>query len=221
MIANQYACIICSRQGQARANVRQGFDELEPDGIEHEEDGKHSVLASAGNSEEWTMLTRSLGLAAGLFLGMITSQAPEFGQQYRQRIGGAIDELRDVMQKFDADSATVGLSRPEAIKYMAASQDAFVRSRGASMEVTADRLDGLARQQQAFNQAGKFGRLIALAQQPDPILLRNTYHAFEPSVPLTSEGLVFGGVGFLAGWSAILLGALPFRRRKRRHRVRA
>ena len=45
-----------------------------------------------------------VGLAAAG--GALTaSQLPEFTQQYRQRLGGAVDELLRVVADFDADAA--------------------------------------------------------------------------------------------------------------------
>ena len=54
----------------------------------------------------------AVGALAGLAL---FSQAPEFAQQYRQRIGGAVDELRIVVADFDRDAATSQMTRDEAL----------------------------------------------------------------------------------------------------------
>ena len=42
---------------------------------------------------------RRLGLAIGLLVAAVASQAPEFAQQYRQRLGGAIDEINRMHPK--------------------------------------------------------------------------------------------------------------------------
>jgi hypothetical protein len=39
-------------------------------------------------------MRRSLSLLGGLGLGLALSQFPEYAQQYTQRLGGAVDELR-------------------------------------------------------------------------------------------------------------------------------
>ena len=45
----------------------------------------------------------AVGIAAAA--GALTaSQLPEFAQQYRQRLGGALEELRQVVADFDADA---------------------------------------------------------------------------------------------------------------------
>jgi len=44
------------------------------------------------------MLARRLAVAIALIAGL------EFAQQYRQRIGGALDELRRIVAEFDAEA---------------------------------------------------------------------------------------------------------------------
>ncbi|WP_137390753.1 DUF2937 family protein [Rhodoligotrophos defluvii] len=163
------------------------------------------------------MIARTLALAVGLFCGVVTSQLPEFGQQYRQRLGGAIDELRKVMQQFDNDAEAAGFSRGEALQHMVASNDPFLERRAASIGSTARRLDKLEQQQVAIDRASQFGRLLVLVDRSDPQILTNTYYAFEPAVPVTAEGFVAAGVGFAGGWSTVrLLGFLVRRRRRSR-----
>ena len=49
------------------------------------------------------MLARRLALAIAVLAGLIGSQAPEFAQQYRQRLGGALEELNRIVSEFDAE----------------------------------------------------------------------------------------------------------------------
>ena len=50
-----------------------------------------------------SMLARRLALAIALLAGLIGSQGPEFAQQYRQRLGGALEELNRIVSEFDAE----------------------------------------------------------------------------------------------------------------------
>ena len=50
------------------------------------------------------LLLRRLALAIGLVCGLLGTQAPEFAQQYRQRLAGAVDELSRVVATFDAEA---------------------------------------------------------------------------------------------------------------------
>ncbi len=56
-------------------------------------------------------IARTVGLAFGLLGGLVASQAPEFAQQYRQRLGGAIDELNRVVDALRRDARATGQSR--------------------------------------------------------------------------------------------------------------
>lgn len=166
------------------------------------------------------MIGRLLAVAIGLFTGLAASQAPEFAQQYRQRLGGAIDELRRVVQRFDSGAQASGLSRDQAITRLSGEPDPLVKRQGEAMGETAERLAKLERQRADFAEAGSFGRLAALAREPDPQLLRATYIDFEPAWPATTEGVSVGALGFAAGWLIVALLAralgrlVPGRRRQ-------
>ena len=48
--------------------------------------------------------------------GVLTSQSPEFAQQYRQRLGGAVDELARVVSNFERDAARSNMTVEEALQ---------------------------------------------------------------------------------------------------------
>ncbi|WP_018700341.1 DUF2937 family protein [Amorphus coralli] len=162
------------------------------------------------------MLGRTITVTVAVVCGVVTSQVPEYTQQYRQRLGGAVDELRAVVQSFDADAERVGYTRPQAIAALARAEDPFPRERARSMQVTIDRYERLSRQQTEFRSAGPFQRIVVLAQDFDPTLAENAWEDFQPAVPTTAEGAVAAGVG--AGFGVLLVGflSLLFRRRRRR-----
>lgn len=162
------------------------------------------------------MLRSRLALCFGLLTGVAASQLPEYGQQYRQRLGGAIDELQPIVAAFDADCARQGLSRQEGVTRLLANEDPLARGRGSEIEETAQRLQKLVRSQTAMAQPGSVGRLAALAVEFDPLIARRAYESFEPAVPVTAEGFAFGGLGFVAGFGLFRLLGAPFARRKRR-----
>lgn len=165
------------------------------------------------------MIGRVLALAIGLLSGLAGAQMPEFAQQYRQRLGGAIDELRRVVTRFDQNAGGLGLSRQEAVRRLAGDPEPLVRKQGEATEEVIARLDRLERQRESFDASGPFGRLLIFVRDSDPGLARATYLDYEPAWPATGEGAVAGGGGFVIGW-ALLLGLSrmagrlnPFRRR--------
>ncbi|EKF18012.1 DUF2937 family protein [Nitratireductor pacificus] len=157
-----------------------------------------------------------IGLAVSVGCGIVTSQAPELAQQYRQRLNGALHELGGVVAAFDADAARNNLQRPEALALYQASDDAFLRDRGQSVQVAIDRLDTLARQSLALDALPAAARPLALVNAPDTTVLRGTLGDFEPAVPITPHGLLWAGVGFLFGFGLWSLLRRLFRRRKAR-----
>jgi hypothetical protein len=152
---------------------------------------------------------------AALAGGVSLSQAPEFAQQYRQRIGGAIEELRHVVADFDRDASRNGLTRSEALAVHARAAPLF-RDRGRSMETTIARLDLLSRQQREFETASPLAQPLLLIEA-DRALVDGVWRDFEAAVPLTLAGFAWGAAGFflaaVLAWSIFLavirfLGAL-------------
>ncbi|MEE7476960.1 hypothetical protein MHIMP23_11645 [Methylobacterium hispanicum] len=79
---------------------------------------------------------RTLGLALGLLGGGVAAQAPEFAQQYAQRLGGAVDELRREVASLDADARATGNTRDGAVDRMRGNPDELVARRGAAAGAT-------------------------------------------------------------------------------------
>jgi len=69
------------------------------------------------------MRVHPVAFVIGLLLGFVLSQTPEFAQQYRQRLGGAIDELQRIVQQFDNDSRRAGYDRTSALRLMPGNPD--------------------------------------------------------------------------------------------------
>ena len=162
------------------------------------------------------MLARRIAALIGLFFAVVASQLPEYAQQYRQRLGGAIDELNALIERFDAEAAQSGMDKEQGITHLQQSDDRFVQQRGDQMRDTIMRRDRLARQSDDFAKAGPVGRMLVLAEDFDPKIAARAYQAYEPAVPTTSEGLIAAVVGFLIGGGLIHLIAWPVRRRRLR-----
>ena len=89
------------------------------------------------------MFTRRLAAAIGLLFALIGMQGPEFTQQYRQRLGGALDELKRVVSAFDADAARQSITPVEAIARLEGNPDPLAQARGAAIENDIARRDKL------------------------------------------------------------------------------
>jgi hypothetical protein len=159
------------------------------------------------------MLTRRLALAIGLLCGLIGTQWPEFSQQYRQRLGGALDELSRIVAAFDAEAASRSLTPAEGVARLKDNADPLARERGAAIEGDIARQARLQRQLEALRDAGPLERLIVMARDLDPATASRTLRDFEPAVPVTAESLVVGALALVWGWGATHLCAWPIRRR--------
>ena len=159
---------------------------------------------------------RKAGVVLTTLAGVIVGgQVPEFAQQYRQRLGGAVDELASVAKGFDRDAASQGLARDGALERMARTDDAFTRNRAASMDRTLRRFERLRRQQADLEATDPVLRPLAVARVPDRQVVAGTWMAFEPALPIGRAGLVWSGLGALA--MLLLAGLLTSRRLWRRN----
>jgi hypothetical protein len=159
------------------------------------------------------LLIRRLAVAIGLLCALAGSQLPEFAQQYRQRLGGAIDELNRMITQFDAEAAAESLTRAQGVDRLKTNPDALAQERGAAIEDDVARADRLKRQQEGFRIGGPLTRLASLIENFDPATASQAVKDYEPAVPITFEAFVIGGIALVLGWSATHLCAWPIRRR--------
>ena len=163
------------------------------------------------------MILRALTLAGGLTGAAGLSQFPEFSQQYMQRLGGAVDELGRFVAEFDADAASLDVSREQALIQMRHG-GAMGAVRADTMENTFARHARLSADLTALQGAGPFTRAYEMRRFSDGEIASRAWQAYKPAVPLTFEGSVFAGAGFLGGLALVggLLALLRglFRRRK-------
>jgi hypothetical protein len=165
------------------------------------------------------LVGRTIVFAAAIMTGLVASQAPEFAQQYRQRMGGAIDELQTVITHFDDDALRSGYEREAALTAMAGNDARIVRDQAAGMRRTIERHDRLVESQSEMQKAGDIGRMFALIRSADGDLAKATFDNFEPAVPTTAEALTIAGASFLGAY--LFLHGLGYLVRPRRRRARS
>lgn len=154
---------------------------------------------------------KAVTLVIGLAGGTLFSQAPEFAQQYRQRIGGAIDELRIIVDDFTKQAAEHHLDRQRALEVYARSPDDFLRDRGLSMRGTLERYERLVIQQSDLASAAPVVKPFMLIRNADEGILANTWRDFIPGIPVSFAGLVWAAIGFVGGWIVTALFAVGAR----------
>jgi len=161
------------------------------------------------------MLARRLALAIAVLAGLIGSQGPEFAQQYRQRLGGALDELNRIVAEFDVEARRQNLTREESLKRLEENADPLARERGVDMGHVIERAQRLGKEIEAIASAGPLMRLYVLATNFEPEVARAALDNYEPAEPLSIGALTAGGLAALGGWAAVRLIAWPFGRDSR------
>ena len=162
------------------------------------------------------LLLRRLALAVGVLCGLAATQGPEFAQQYRQRLAGAVDELQRAVATFDAEAAAERITPEEAIRRLQDNGDLLARERGRDMADDKARLARLQDAQAAFVGGAPVERLATVFVDFDASVARRAWGDFQPAVPTTVEAFVVGAAGWVLGWAATHLVVWPVRRRARR-----
>jgi hypothetical protein len=166
------------------------------------------------------VIARVTALLLGVFGAVAASQLPEYSQQYRQRIGGAIDELGRIVARFDADAKAAGLSRAAALDRLNANAEDVARRQAGAAAENIRRLDYLARHQARLAETGSFRRVASVLMSGDTEIMRRTLAHYEPAVPTTAEGLTFAAFGFFVGWLTFAGGRAGVQRWRKRRPIR-
>jgi hypothetical protein len=145
-----------------------------------------------------------LQTAICVLVALLFCQAPEFVQQYSQRLGGAVDELELIVQHFDDDSRRSGYDRNGAIALMARNPEQLVRDQSMRMSETVRRLDNLRSQQASMARETSLTRVAAFATGYDSELASRTWKDFRFGLPLSIDGIVFAVAGFFIAAVCIL-----------------
>ncbi|WP_193337301.1 DUF2937 family protein [Devosia beringensis] len=163
-------------------------------------------------------MRRMIAGIGGAALAVMLSQFPEYAQQYTQRLGGAVDELRVITEDFDRSASVGGLDRTQALQRYGVSNDSFLADRGTAMAATFVRYEQLSATLDRIANADPVTRLQSLPAYLDSDIGRRTLENYQPAVPVTAEGILYAGGGFILGY--LVLSAfwrfctLPFRRRR-------
>ena len=161
-------------------------------------------------------LIYSLFAATG---GAGLSQFPEYLAHYRQRLGGRIDQARDRVAEITEDAAAKGMSIPDYI-------ESFIKSdphslEGERMHESFFKLADMEAAYQSLTTATTLERPFTFIRHVDGGLFESTLADFAPALPLTSEGLIYGGIGALAGLLLCGGSRRVLRRRKKNNKQKA
>lgn len=128
---------------------------------------------------------------------MVFSQAPEFMQQYLQRLGGHLDEARRQLAQFEDIATQSGLTLARLIAQTSADRDAATARLGGVMRDSLARVSELQSAHDSLAHASLVERPFVFLRHADLGIVEGTWHVFQPAVPTTVEGLVYALAGML------------------------
>ncbi|MDH3231614.1 MAG: DUF2937 family protein [Alphaproteobacteria bacterium] len=157
------------------------------------------------------MIRRILIIAIGLGVGAGAAQAPEFIQQYTQRLGGWRDAYAQQLADLDQRATEAGLSREDYIAALRTSDDLNAVREGEYLALLPGYQAALEKAYKDLSGAAPWTRALVFAEHYNTELATRVWRDYKPAVPTTAEGVAYGGAGFLAGWLAVALAGLPYR----------
>lgn len=153
----------------------------------------------------WTAPLRPLGRVGESLVDRVLcvlgavglSQAPEFFQQYLQRLGGHLDEARMRVAQYEAVAQQSGITLRQLIDTTKAQPVEPVAKLGRVIEEAETRMHTLAAAETALREASLWERPFVFMANLDPDIAGGTWAVFKPAVPMTLEGLVYAGAGMV------------------------
>ena len=126
---------------------------------------------------------------------MVFAQAPEFFQQYLQRLGGHLDQARSQFASFEAAARAAGKPMAQFVGDTLANPEPGIAKLGSAMREASEQVDSLTAAHAALVGASVWSRPFAFLGHLDVGIARGTAAMFKPAVPTTLEGAVYAAVG--------------------------
>jgi len=145
------------------------------------------------------LVRRVLAVLIVGYFALMFSQAPEFAQQYRERLAGAVDELTTAIQIFDEKANHAGLDRQTALNIYASSNESSLNQQVDAMRRSVARYQLLSDQLEDLAAASSVLRPLVIARQPDDRIFSDAWRGFMPSFPVSLAGVIWCGAGLLIG----------------------
>ncbi|MEX0646115.1 MAG: DUF2937 family protein [Parvularculaceae bacterium] len=163
------------------------------------------------------MIGRFLAVVLGLAGAALGSQAPGFTLLYLENLQGRIDELRPIVEQFDADVARYGYSRTTALAECETSTG-LLEALCTGYAMTIRRYEELAAHMATLKAASELKRPMVLAASYKRDVAESVMKEFKPTVPLAIDGAIYAGGGFGVVWGGLsfifgLFGAMAGGRR--------
>jgi hypothetical protein len=150
------------------------------------------IIRSASDGAE-RLLDRILCVVGAI----VFSQAPEFMQQYLQRLEGHLDEARLTLGKFTEAAAQSGMTLNQLVAGAGQNPDPSMQKVGGVIQGAAERVDQLSAADAALRGASIWTRPFVFFGHIDWGIAKATWAIYRPAVPTTPEGFLYAGIGIL------------------------
>ena len=129
---------------------------------------------------------------------------PSFIAQYRQRVGGRLDQAMQDIAPFQEIANLFHHGRmQDLIQHHLASTDATFHKEGAALQAMVDSVAQLTATLHALN-TDLLQQLLYLLTSADVNIVRSTWEIFSPAFTLTVESVVFAAVVGIFIWLAFI-----------------
>lgn len=130
---------------------------------------------------------------------------PSFISQYRQRVGGRLDQvLKDIEPFQQIANLYHNGSLKELIQHHLNSTDTTFHDEGAALQAMVSSAEQLRRALQSLNTDVFHQLSYLLTGGMDPLIAQSTWEIYSPSFNLTVESVVFGSIVGVLIWLVFL-----------------
>lgn len=152
---------------------------------------------------------RFLAFLLGVAGAVLGSQGPGFTLQYMQNLQGRVDELRPIVEEFDANIAQYNYTRAQALSECETATG-LLDALCTTYVSTVERYELLNAHLTELNGIDEIKRPLILARTEIRDITMSVYEQFKPAVPATMDGAIYAGGGFAVLWggSSALFGLL-------------
>ena len=145
-------------------------------------------------------MMRWVFLFFGLVGAVLLSQFPAFHQQYLQRLGGHVDELRLSVSALDERAANAELDRYSYVRRLIDNADPVVVTEGEALMATVARYIELSSSLKRLSELPAYSVAGAMIIEIDHDVGKATLQTFQPALPLSLNGAGHTLAGFFLGY---------------------
>lgn len=135
---------------------------------------------------------------------LLFAQLPLFMQQYQQQLLGHVAELNIQVNAVSEVAAASGKTLPQYIHRFLVSGDSDFMQQGQLLHNMVERSLSLAQASQSLLHASAFEKPLLFVKYLNWDIASSTVRYFQPGLPFSTEGFLYGFVGILFGYATCL-----------------